>query len=144
MAAHPTDSIVIHATTVSLAGNAALIRGASGSGKSALALRMIALGAGLIADDRTCLTRAARAIVASAPAAIAGQIEARGVGILNVPAAEPCRVTLIVDMNRTEMARLPAPKTTQLLDAALPEIGKIDADYFPAALCLYLQHGRVA
>jgi len=49
----PTQENVLHASCVCLEGRAVLIRGASGSGKSGLALQLIALGAALVADDRT-------------------------------------------------------------------------------------------
>ena len=69
------------------AGAALLILGASGRGKSALALGLMAAGATLVADDRTHLhARRRRQLVASAPAAIAGLIEARGIGILKAEA----------------------------------------------------------
>ena len=41
----------IHASAVALDGRALLIVGPSGSGKSALALRMMAHGATLVSDD---------------------------------------------------------------------------------------------
>ena len=46
----------IHATAVELYGNAILLRGEPGSGKSDLALRLIHEGAKLISDDRVELT----------------------------------------------------------------------------------------
>ena len=48
---------IVHASCVARDGRAVLIRGASGSGKSGLALQLMALGAGLVADDRTRLWR---------------------------------------------------------------------------------------
>ena len=46
----------IHATAVELHGDAILLRGEPGSGKSDLALRLIHEGAKLISDDRVELT----------------------------------------------------------------------------------------
>ena len=61
--------------------------GASGSGKSDLALRMILeKGAVLIADDRTDIRRGANRPVASCPETIKGLLEVRGVGIVTPPA----------------------------------------------------------
>ena len=72
----------VHATSVAMrqgrSWRAVLLRGPSGSGKSDLALRLIDAGARLIADDQTELVRAGKAVIASAPARIAGLIEARG------------------------------------------------------------------
>ena len=47
---------MLHATTVALAGQGVLILGPSGSGKSGLALQLMAMGAELVADDRTIVT----------------------------------------------------------------------------------------
>jgi len=47
-----TATTTIHASCVAVDGKGLLITGASGSGKSALALQLMAFGAHLIADDR--------------------------------------------------------------------------------------------
>ncbi len=133
-----TDPQTVHATTVAMKGRAVLIRGASGSGKSGLALQLLALGAGLVADDRTRLWREGDALWADAPDTIRGRIEARGVGILRVPATGPCRLALVVDMDRLETARLPERRTTPLMQVPLPVINKCESPHFPAAVALYL------
>jgi len=78
----------MHATAVLVAEGAVLIRGASGSGKSQLALALMAearrrgLFTRLIGDDRVRVSVAgARAIVQGHPS-IRGWIEERGSGIL--------------------------------------------------------------
>jgi serine kinase of HPr protein (carbohydrate metabolism regulator) len=85
----------IHATCVDIAGRGVLLLGPPGSGKSDLALRLIdAPGRGtgskqmdavLVSDDQTVVVREDDRLVASPPAALAGKIEVRGLGIL------PCR-----------------------------------------------------
>ncbi len=135
---------IIHATTVAHKGRAVLIRGASGSGKSGLALQLIALGAALVADDRTQLRREKHTLLADAPAPIRSQIEARGVGILAAPAAGPTPVTLVVDLDETETDRLPPARETRLLGLSVPLLRKIDAHHFPAAIMVYLEHGRIS
>ena len=132
-----------HATTVAHAGRAALIRGASGSGKSGLALQLIALGARLVADDRTVLRRRGDRVIADAPDTIRGRIEARGVGILAAPPAGPTPVALIVDMDADETDRLPPLREAELLGVMLPLQRKIDLPHFPAAIMAYLGHGRL-
>src|SRR6056297_2387874 len=95
------DTQSLHATAVALHGGAALMIGASGSGKSGLALEMMARGAALVADDQVILTRDDDAITLTCPPALRGMIEARGVGILH---AEPCaeaQLALVVDMDQT-------------------------------------------
>ncbi len=140
----PSDTCTLHATTVAHGGRAVLIRGASGSGKSGLALQMIALGGRLVADDRTVLHRRTNAVVASSPDTIRGQIEARGVGILAAPSVGPTRLALVVDMDAEETNRLPDPQEIELLGLPLPLQKKVNLPHFPAAILSYLEHGRIA
>lgn len=141
--------LVLHATTVALHGHAVLIRGESGRGKSSLALQLMSLGAGLVADDRTIIWREDRGaeddrIIADAPDALRGQIEARGIGILGAKAVGPCRIGLVVDLDRLEEARLPPYRTIDLLGLCLPCVHRVDSPAFPAAILQYLAAGRVA
>ncbi|SFN78734.1 HPr kinase/phosphorylase [Sphingomonas sp. OK281] len=86
----------LHATTVAIDGVAVMIEGASGSGKSDLALRLIDRGAILVSDDQTLVVRSGKSLVARAPATIAGRIEVRGLGILAMPHVEDVPVGLLV------------------------------------------------
>ncbi len=86
----------LHATTVAIDGLAVMIEGASGSGKSDLALRLIDRGAVLVSDDQTLVVRSGKVLVARAPATIAGRIEVRGIGILAMPHVEDVPVGLLV------------------------------------------------
>jgi HPr kinase/phosphorylase len=134
--------VLIHASSVALDGRAVLIRGASGSGKSALALQLMAFGARLIADDRTLLTDHPEGPLASAPATIRGRIEARGLGILAAAPADPAPVRLVVDLDRTETERLPPPRRADLLGHAIPLCHKQESPYFAAAILQYLKAGQ--
>ncbi|HAH08676.1 MAG TPA: aldolase [Alphaproteobacteria bacterium] len=89
----------IHASTVSHAGHATLLLGPPGAGKSQLALRLIAAGAWLIADDQTNLRVDGGDLRASAPAAIAGLLEVRGVGIVPAQRQESAIVALVLDLD---------------------------------------------
>lgn len=129
----------VHATTVAIGGKGVLIVGPSGSGKSALALQLLALGAGLVADDQTVLTCVDERLIASAPDAIKGQIEARGVGMIPVVPNAPVPLHIVVDMGKTEDARLPKPHVHSVLDITLPCLYKADTPYFASALLLYVQ-----
>ncbi len=131
-----------HATTVIHAGRAALICGKSGTGKSALALQLLSLGAKLIADDRTVLHRVQDEIVADSPGNIRGKIEARGVGILNTPPAGPGKLALVIDMDTEETARLPPFREVKILGVTLPLLRKVAKPHFPAAIMAYLKQGR--
>lgn len=138
--AAPRDH-VMHASCVAVGARAVLIRGASGHGKSGLALQLIALGGVLVSDDRTRLWREDEALMADAPDTIRGRIEARGVGILRVPATGPVPVALLVDMDRTATARLPPVLHETVMGVALPRFEKTGHTHFPAAILLYLRHG---
>ncbi len=134
---------LLHATTIAVDDRAVLIRGASGSGKSGLALQLMAYGADLVADDRTHVWVQDGHVMADVPQTISGQIEARGVGVLETPPTGPRQVKLVVDLDLTETERLPPIRETHLLEVALPVIGKTGVAHFPAAILLYLKHGRL-
>jgi HPr kinase/phosphorylase len=113
----------IHATCVAIDGAGVVLRGPPGSGKSDLALRLIDRGARLVADDRTDLQREGNVLVARAPAATAGMIEVRGVGIVRDDAAESAAVALVVDMaDGTDIERMPEPRTCDILGLEVPVI----------------------
>jgi len=133
--------VLVHATSISFCGKAALLRGASGSGKSAIALQAMALGAQLICDDQTQLCVTPEGLVASAAPNIAGMIEARGVGLLRAQPAPPAPVALLVDLDHLTTARLPEARQETLLGIALPCLHKVEGPHFPAAILQYLREG---
>lgn len=113
------SSDMLHATTVAVGGRAVLIEGVSGAGKSDLALRLIDRGAVLVSDDYSFVRRLGSSIVASAPANIAGKIEVRGLGIVEVPYEAKADVALIVTLG--EPTRLPERgRTRQILGIDIP------------------------
>lgn len=121
---------LIHATALAYAGTAVLLRGASGAGKSDLALRCLALKQsqlapyrfGLIADDQVHLTIETGRLIASGPRALRGLIEVRGVGIVRVTPAVAHPVRLVVDLvDRALVPRLPEPdECTEIAGFAVP------------------------
>jgi HPr kinase/phosphorylase len=104
-----TDTV--HASAARVGDHGVLIRGKSGSGKSSLLLALLSAreaNAILIADDRVHLAAASGRVVASVPAAIAGQMEIRGVGIVEKPHVSPAAIDLVVDLlPLAECPRLP-------------------------------------
>ncbi len=112
----------IHATCIAIGGKGVLLLGPSGGGKSDLALRLIAAGAELVADDRVDLSLGADGSVrASAPAALAGMIEARGLGILAMPALADAPVWLACELtDGGAIDRLPPRRTMEILSTAVP------------------------
>lgn len=130
----------LHASCVAWEGRALLILGASGAGKSSLALELVALGAALVADDRVALRREGERVIAAPPPALAGMIEARGLGLLRMPHLSAAAVTLALDLDGVETARMPPRRTTLLLGAAVPFIVRPDP-LSAAAILAVLRHG---
>src|ERR1044071_6207055 len=96
----------VHASTVASEGRAVLITGPSGSGKSDLALRLLDRGFALVSDDQTLVRRDGERLIASAPSTIAGKLEVRGIGIIEMEAASDVPIALVVELT-SEIERLP-------------------------------------
>ncbi|MCA3574861.1 MAG: HPr kinase/phosphatase C-terminal domain-containing protein, partial [Aestuariivirga sp.] len=112
------EEALIHGTCLAIGGAGVLLLGQPGSGKSDLALRLIdgsgtglsgiARGARLVADDQVAVRRSGAKLVASAPAALAGKLEIRGLGIVDIDAAPEAELKLAVRLSpAAEIERLP-------------------------------------
>jgi len=116
----------VHASTVATDGRAVLIMGPSASGKSDLALRLLDRGFTLVSDDQTVVKRDGDRLMASAPPNIAGKIEIRGIGIVDMETVSNIPVALLVELT-SEIQRLPdESRERPLLGLKLPLIS-IDA-----------------
>ena len=116
----------LHASTVAANGRAVVIMGPSGSGKSDLALRLLDRGFTLVSDDRTIVRRDGHRLIASAPANIAGKLEIRGIGIVDMESAGEVPVALLVELT-SEIQRLPDENSERpVLGVRLPLVS-IDA-----------------
>jgi serine kinase of HPr protein (carbohydrate metabolism regulator) len=116
-------SETVHGTAVLVGAMGVLIRGASGSGKSALALELIRRGARLIADDRMTLTSVGGRAIATVQNVTAGLIELRGRGVVRVPHERSAVIRLVADIVAAEgLERMPEPSqlTVEILGIALP------------------------
>jgi hypothetical protein len=111
----------VHASCVAIGGRAVLLGGRSGAGKSDLALRLIDRGAVLVSDDYTELRCVAGTLLARAPPAIAGKIELRGVGIIDLDPASDVPVCLYADLD-SPPERLPEPSAIRLAGQDIPRI----------------------
>lgn len=134
----------LHASCVALAGRGLLILGPSGTGKSVLALELMAFGCALVADDRVDLRREGARLIASAPPALSGLIEARQVGLLRADALPEAPLALAVDLTRHETERLPQPRQIELLDCHLDLVLGAGNPHLCPALLQYLRGGRQA
>lgn len=118
-----TKAPIIHAGCMALwsrsGWRAAIIEGEAGVGKSDLALRLIDAGFVLVSDDRTLLWRSGDRLFGKSPSAIAGLIEARGLGLLEERHLDMSEVVLSVRCEPPR-DRLPDPETVNLFGAQIP------------------------
>jgi HPr kinase/phosphorylase len=135
MPVHPeaamSSSPTIHATFFVVDGRGILVRGASGTGKSRLALHFIETAAEmgriakLVGDDRVRIEPVENRLIASVPAAIAGLIERRSqhtldglrdAGIEKIDFQPSALVSLVVDILPDAEYFDPARKKNQLIE----------------------------
>ena len=131
----------LHATTVAIDGQAVLIEGLSGSGKSDLALRLIDRGAVLVSDDQTIVVRSGTVLLAKPPETIAGKLEVRGVGIIDLPHVENIPVALLVRLDET-IERMPERRVRRVagIEVRQVAIAPFHASA-PIKIELALKHG---
>lgn len=125
-----TSEPTIHASCVLVGARAVLIRGASGSGKSRLALALLQAAmrgdlafARLVGDDRIHLETKAGRLLARPARELAGRLEVRGLGIRQLPFEPMAVVGLVADLGETG-ERLPEPESLQttLVGVTLPRL----------------------
>lgn len=121
------STTTLHATCVEAGGEAVVLLGASGVGKSDLALRLIGAEGPrkfrLVADDSLPLERRHNQLVALAPKTNAGLIEVRGMGLVRVPFTAQALVSLVVSLRPwTSIERYPgdALRRTSILGLSVP------------------------
>ena len=115
------SSDTLHATAVAIDGQAVVIEGRSGAGKSDLALRLIDRGAVLVSDDRVMLVRVGERLVAQSPDRMAGRIEVRGLGIVAVPHVADAAVALMVRLAEEDQ-RMPERRLRRIAGVAVREL----------------------
>jgi HPr kinase/phosphorylase len=134
----------VHASCVARAGpdgfEAILLMGPAGAGKSDMSLRLLYAGWVLVADDQVMIEQG----VASAPGALEGILEVRGLGLFRLPFLRSAPLRLVVRLDLRHQ-RLPEPQRDEVLD--LPVVS-VDARTVSAvakvSLALEASCGRIS
>ena len=92
--------MTLHASCIAIDGRGVLLTGASGAGKSDLALRLIDRGATLVGDDGVIVEARGGRLIARAGHNIEGQMEVRGLGILAFPARAEAPLALAIALDQ--------------------------------------------
>ena len=125
--------MLVHATTIDIASCGVLLLGEPGSGKSDLALRLIAEGAILVSDDQTDVEIVDGWLRAFAPRLICGLIEMRGFGLVRTATTSATRLRLAVSLVMETPPRMPEPGTWSLPDHADPSLPLVELSPFEAS-----------
>ena len=115
-------SLIMHASCVDVNGSGVLIIGRSGSGKSSLAINLLALGSTLVADDQCELVRKNNRYRISKPAFLPKSIEIRGVGLVSVPMVNETNLDWVVNLDEAEKERMPSPRFTEIGGLRVPTV----------------------
>ena len=97
-----------------------LITGPAGAGKSDLALRALAEGFRLVADDRVALWVSGGRLYGRAPDTLGGLMEVRGLDVVRMSAVPLCQVALVAEAGAPE--RMPDPSFADILGLRIPRI----------------------
>ena len=127
------SEVLGNVSCVAIGGQAVLIRGAPGSGKSSLALALIDRGGELVGDDGVTLERREGRVWAAPPPVTAGKLEIRNVGLVELnPTAAP--LALVVRLDRDAPRFIEQASVAELLGDRVPELA-----LFPDAAALPLR-----
>ena len=114
-------SLIMHATCVDVNGSGVLIVGHSGSGKSSLAINLLALGSKLVADDQCVLVKKNKKFRVFKPA-LPNSIEIRGAGLVSVPMVVETSLDWVVNMDEAEKERMPDLRFTEIDGYKIPTV----------------------
>jgi serine kinase of HPr protein (carbohydrate metabolism regulator) len=138
--------VILHATLIAERRGGewrgVLMRGASGAGKSGLAIQLVRQGWRLVADDRVLVWRSGGRLFGRAPDRLRGLIEVRTVGVCSTRAlafVEICRVVDAAD-DPAALDRVPDPSFAEIEGVVLPRL-RLDLRTQTAAPALRLWCG---
>jgi len=118
--------MTVHATAVALrrtsGWRAVLLQGRPGSGKSDLALRLLARGGWrLVGDDQVHVWACEDALYTAPAERLAGILEVRAVGLMSVPCLPQAQVALVVQLDGAP-ERLPEARLVEMLGIRVPTL----------------------
>ncbi len=117
------SGIFLHASCVVIGAHGVLLMGETGSGKSDVTLRLLDRGAKLVSDDQVIVNKKNNSIIASAPDAIAGLLEVRGLGIFRKERQDAAVLSLAVQLTEKDrIERLPEPEFYECLGVKIARI----------------------
>ncbi len=142
---------MVHATCIVLDDAGILLRGASGAGKSTLAGVLISRWrrngqfARLVGDDRIALARKSGRLLARTHAAVAGQLEIRGLGIISIAFEPAAVVRAVIEIVPEVPERMPdaASLACELLGVCLPCLRVPSRDTSVEAIETFLKQSLV-
>jgi len=118
-----------HCTCITINKTGIMIEGASGTGKTSLALGVMeaaqnrGVEAKLVCDDQAMITARDNALWARVPESIVGKVELHGFGIVDVTHIEQCRIDLVCKLvDQDKITRLPQRRECTLLGVGIEYI----------------------
>ncbi|WGI21442.1 serine kinase [Amylibacter sp. IMCC11727] len=133
----------VHGTAIAVHGRGFLFVGGSGSGKSGLALQMMALGADLIADDQVLLVQSGSHVEISAPEPLKSKVEARFLGIIETTSVRSAPLVWVVDLAQDAPTRLPQLQYCEVLGVRFGLINGRNVPNLASTLTILGRGGRL-
>ncbi len=115
-------TILYSASAMAIGDRAILIEGPSGIGKSELCLMLFDRGAHVISDDQTELTISGNQVLAASAPNIAGQLEIRNLGIMNLGYVINIPVALIVTLSQNAPRFIDEARHISILGIEMPQV----------------------